>query len=96
MSGWGDQMEGENRRYVPPHVRGGAGPGAAPPDYGGYGQGGAYGAQPPAAAGGYPPAGGRGGGMGGYGGDGECWEGALRVVGRAQGQRVEAQTSQQQ
>lgn len=32
MSGWGEQMDGEPRRYVPPHVRGGTmGVGAPPP-----------------------------------------------------------------
>lgn len=52
MAGWGEQMDasGEPRRYVPPHVRGGAVVGAPPPPdvYGAapaaYGGGGGYGA----------------------------------------------------
>lgn len=69
MSGWGEQMDGASRPYVPPHVRGGGAPAAPPgPDYGGYGQGAPYGGGggvPGPAGGGYGPP--RGGGMGGYG-----------------------------
>lgn len=60
MSGWGEQMDGEPRRYVPPHVRGGTmGVGAPPPPD-------VYGAAP-AAYGGFPAAGGYGAPRMGYG-----------------------------
>lgn len=70
MSGWGEQMDNEPRRYQPPHLRGGPAP---PP--GMQGMPGGYGAPPgPPAGYGYPAGGGRGdfgypaGGRGGRGG----------------------------
>lgn len=54
-------MDGEPRRYVPPHVRGGGAPAAPPgPDYGGMGGGAGYGAP----VGGFVDSRGMGGGYG--------------------------------
>lgn len=88
MSGWGEQMESEPRRYVPPNLRGMGAP-APPPGPMGAGpvMPGAYGAPPQGAYGGNVGGYGRPQGPGGFGGGELLHRGGLLQIGQQNAQQ---------